>query len=131
MTRRAGETERPAGPRVSIRFWLGAAFATVGVITGASVYLMVRDSSERVLSERSTELALGRTISLADRLGGSENPQELIRGSQSPGFKAWVFDARGNLVSPDPAGSLLRRVDIRGRAAAPAPHRRPFPQPQR
>ncbi|HKG36124.1 MAG TPA: ATP-binding protein [Solirubrobacterales bacterium] len=105
-----GNGGRPEGPRVGMRLWLGVAFATVGVITAASVYLMVRDSSERVLSERSTELALGRTVALADRLGGSENPEELIRGSKSPGFHAWYFDVRGVLVAPDPAGPLLRRI---------------------
>src|SRR5687768_16298595 len=113
MTRRAGSRGRPTGPRVSMRLWLGAACTTVGVITAASVYLLVSDSSERVLSERSTELALGRTIALADRLGGSENPEELIRGSKSPGFTAWYFDERGILVAPDPAGPLLRRIENR------------------
>ena len=113
MRTRAGEAGPPSGPHVRIRIWLGAAFAAVGVITAASVYLLVKDSSERVLSERSVELALGRTIGLADRLGGSENPAELIRGAQSPGFHAWFFDGRGVLVAPDPAGPLLKRIDSR------------------
>jgi signal transduction histidine kinase/HAMP domain-containing protein len=113
MRTRSGDAGAPSGPHVGIRIWLGAAFAAVGVITAASVYLLVRDSSERVLSERSTELALGRTIGLADRLGGSQNPVELIRGAKSPGFRAWYFDERGSLVAPAPAGPLLRRIESR------------------
>jgi len=64
-----------------MRLWLGSAFAAVGVITAASVYLYVSNSSERVLSDRTTDLAVGRTITLADRVGDSRRDgRGLFRG---------------------------------------------------
>ena len=45
-----------------MRLWLGAAFAGVGLITAVAVYLFVSNSTEKVISDRSNELAVGRTI---------------------------------------------------------------------
>jgi signal transduction histidine kinase/HAMP domain-containing protein len=96
-----------------MRLWLGAAFAAVGVVTAASIYLLVSDSSERVLSERSLELALGRTIGLADRIGASDAPEDVIAGARSPGFAAWYFDTQGRLVAPEPGPVLDQIVNRR------------------
>ena len=49
-----------------MRLWLGAAFAAVGLITAAAVYLLVRDSSGKSLTQSSAELAVGRTVRLTD-----------------------------------------------------------------
>jgi signal transduction histidine kinase len=94
-----------------MRIWLGAAFAAVGVVTAASVYLFVSDSSEHVLSDRSTELAVGRTVTLADSVGDSRrDPRDLVAGAESPGFRAWYFNANGRLVAPAPGGVALERI---------------------
>jgi signal transduction histidine kinase len=102
--------------RIGMRLWLGAAFAAVGVITAAAVYLFVSDSSERVLSDRSTELAVGQTIRLADRLGASGGDAEaVLAGARGGGFQAWYFDAEGNLVAPRATPAL---TSIEGRRDA-------------
>jgi signal transduction histidine kinase len=102
--------------RIGMRLWLGAAFAAVGVITAASVYLFVSDSSERVLSDRSTELAVGRTIRLADRVGESGgDARHVIAGALGAGYRAWYFDADGNLVAPRATPAL---TSIEGRRDA-------------
>ena len=66
--RRTQVTDRPH-PWVGMRLWLGAAFALVGAITAVTVYQFVRNSNESILQERSTEIAVGRTIDLADEVG--------------------------------------------------------------
>ena len=99
--------------RIGMRLWLGAAFAAVGVITAACVYLFVSDSSERVLSDRSTELAVGRTIRLADRVGEAPgDARHVIAGARGAGFHAWYFDADGELVAPRATPAL---TSIEGR----------------
>lgn len=101
--------DRPR-PWLSMRLWLGAAFALVGAITAVTVYLFVHDSNQRVISERSKELAVGRTISLADQLGSAHNPREVVKASSDPGFSAWYFDVSGDLVAPRVAGPPLQQI---------------------
>src|SRR3954463_6034460 len=110
-TRRVGDTAGQDGPRIGMRLWLPAAFAAVGVVTAATVYLFVSDSSERVLSDRTTELAVGRTITLPDRGGDPRpDPRALISGAEGAGFQAWYFDDQGKLVAPVPGGIALERI---------------------
>ncbi len=101
--------DRPR-PWVGMRLWLGAAFALVGAITAVTVYLFVHDSNETVLKERSKELAVGRTINLADQLGTADNPREVVTASMETGFSAWYFDASGDLVAPRVAGPPLQQI---------------------
>jgi signal transduction histidine kinase len=103
--------------RISMRLWLGAAFAAVGLVTAATVYLFVSDSSERVLSDRSTEIALGRTIRVADRVGDAKgDPADVIAGAEGAGFQAWYFDPRGRLVAPQTPNRALAAIGSRRRA---------------
>ena len=114
--RRAGSAS-DAGPRISMRLWLGAAFAGVGLITAVAVYLFVSDSTEKVLSDRSTELAVGRTIQLADRIGEAEGEASgVIAGATGTGFQAWFFDADGRLVVPNEPNRALDAIKFRDRA---------------
>jgi signal transduction histidine kinase/HAMP domain-containing protein len=103
-----------------MRLWLGAAFALVGVITAVTVYAFVHDSNESVISQRSSELAVGRTIHLADELGIAVNPKEVVSASRDTGFQAWYFDRKGELVTPIPGGRLLGQVGIRREAVRTA-----------
>ena len=64
-----GRRGRENGRRIPMRLWLGAAFAGVSLITAASVYVFVDDSSGRTLQSQSADLAVGKTSSLADELG--------------------------------------------------------------
>jgi two-component system, OmpR family, sensor histidine kinase ResE len=99
-----------------MRLWLGAVFALVGVITAGTVYLFVRDSTEQVVSERSNELAVGRTIKLADQAGDAVKPEEVVKAGTDAAFSAWLFDRSGRLVGPRPAGPQLRGIEARRRA---------------
>jgi len=87
-----------------MRLWLAAGFALVGLITATIMYLFVNDTSQNVLTERSTELAVGRTFRLADRVGDPEaNVETEVGAANGEGFSAWYFDSNGELVAP--AGS--------------------------
>jgi signal transduction histidine kinase len=118
MARGIRETGRPpdGGPHIGMRFWLAAAFAAVGVITAASVYLFVSDASERVLDERATELALGRTVSLADQVARADDPGAVVSGAKGEGFQAWYFGSGGRLVAPVPGGPALEAIHSRREA---------------
>ena len=112
-------SDRPR-PWIGMRVWLGAAFAVVGAITAVTVYLFVHDSNQKSVSQRSTELAVGRTVHLADQLGDAENPAEVVRAGTDAGFTAWYFNRRGRLVAPHPAGPALGGIGSRRRAVRKA-----------
>jgi two-component system sensor histidine kinase ResE len=112
-------SDRPR-PWIGMRVWLGAAFALVGAITAVTVYLFVHDSNQKSVSQRSTELAVGRTVHLADQLGDAESPAEVVRAGTDTGFSAWYFNHRGRLVAPHPAGPTLGGIGSRRRAVRKA-----------
>jgi signal transduction histidine kinase/HAMP domain-containing protein len=113
--RQARASDRPR-PWIGMRLWLGAAFALVGAITAATVYLFVHDSNEKVVSQRSTELAAARSLHLADQLGSASNPAEVVKAGTETGFSAWYFNRQGRLVTPRPAGPVLAETDFRAAA---------------
>ena len=90
--------------RIGMRLWLGVAFAAVGLITAAAVYLLVRDSSGKSLTQSSAELAVGRTIRLTDSVSDTFplDVDKTIQGARTDGFDAWVVDAQGKLLTPEP-----------------------------
>ncbi len=103
-----------------MRLWLGAAFALVGAIAALTVYQFVHDSNESVLSERSTALAVGRTINLADQVGEAQQPDEVVTAGTDASFHAWYYDRGGRLVAPHDRGPLLAQVTPRRRAVGMA-----------
>lgn len=83
-----------------MRLWLAAGFAVVGLITATVMFLIINDSSQDVLTERSTELAVGRTIRLADRLGEPDTDIETeVKAANGLGFSAWYFNSNAELVA--------------------------------
>ncbi len=103
-----------------MRLWLGAAFALVGAITAVTVYQFVRNSNEKVVSQRSTELAAARTIHLADQLGSAHSPAEVVRAGADPGYQPWYFNRRGRLLAPHPPGPALGQISRRHEAVRKA-----------
>ncbi len=107
-----------------MRLWLGVCFAAVGLITAAAVYLLVRDSSGRTLSESSAELAVGRTVRLADSV--NENfpvgIEETIEGAAAENLDAWVVGREGKLLTPDvsPGGHRFSELPRRSIAISRA-----------
>jgi len=85
-----------------MRLWLGAAFALVSLITAASVYVFVDDSSGRTLQSESADLAVGKTASLADDLGRSDkfHAATVLAQSNSATFKAWALNRHGRPFAP-------------------------------
>ena len=106
---RGGET----GRRVPMRLWLGAAFAGVSLITAASVYVFVDDSSGRTLQSQSGDLAVGKTSSLADDLGKVDklHAANVLALSNTGNFEVWALNRHGNAFAPG--------QDLAGLAAVP------------
>jgi signal transduction histidine kinase len=101
-----------AGRRVSMRVWLGAAFAGVTVITALSVYVFVNDSSGRTLESESSNLAVGRTANLADQLADADKAEaaEILVEANSENFEAWAVNRHGNPYAPQPNFDGLSEV---------------------
>ncbi len=69
MIRPAWRRQRLGRP-FGVRLYLAVAFAAVALITAGLAYLLVvSDTGERAADEDLTELAVGRTVSLADEIG--------------------------------------------------------------
>lgn len=96
-----------------MRLWLGAAFAGVTLITAASVYVFVNDSSGRTLQSESTDLAVGRTSSLADELAGAGHGEAaaILADANTETFEAWAVNRKRLPYAPQPSFEELRGVE--------------------
>ena len=123
---RGGET----GRRVPMRLWLGAAFAGVSLITAASVYVFVDDSSGRTLQSQSGDLAVGKTSSLADDLGKVDklHAANVLALSNTGNFEVWALNRHGNAFAPgqDLAAPGRRPGQVGG--ASRRPRQSPLPR---
>jgi signal transduction histidine kinase len=90
------------GRRIPMRLWLGAAFALVTLITAASVYVFVDDSSGRTLQSQSADLAVGKTARLADDLGNVDklHAANALALANTGNFEAWAVNRHGNPFAP-------------------------------
>jgi signal transduction histidine kinase len=106
------------GRRVPMRLWLGAAFAGVSLITAASVYVFVDDSSGRTLQSQSADLAVGKTSSLANELSKVDKVRarnDLVAANTS-NFEAWAVNRHGNPFAPGQDLTTLTAVPEEGDA---------------
>src|SRR5436305_9134192 len=112
---RGGERfRRPGrGRSVPMRLWLGAAFAVVSLITAASVYVFVDDSSGRTLQSESADLAVGKTAGLADTLGRTDKLHAAndLKEANTSTFEAWALNRRGNPFAPGQDLTKLATVE--------------------
>ena len=101
----AGRRRRVRTPRrrhIGMRVWLAAGFTLVCFLTAGILYSFITDKSQDVLNERSTELAVGRTVRLADRLSEADvDPKAELEAANGEGYTAWYFDDQGNLIAPE------------------------------
>jgi len=98
---------RPRRP-VGVRLYLALAFAAVALITAGLSVLLVSDASEDTASEQAEEITVGRSVRLADRIG-DRPPQAattLLGDITDPGYAAWVFDRRSELLTPETARGI-------------------------
>ena len=95
-----------------MRVWLGAAFAAVSLITAASVYVFVNDSSGRTLQSESADLAVGKTSSLAGELAKADkaHAESILANSNTPNFEAWAINRHGNPYAPGQDFTVLAGV---------------------
>jgi two-component system phosphate regulon sensor histidine kinase PhoR len=110
------------GRRVPMRLWLGAAFGLVSLITAASVYLFVDDSSGRTLQSESADLAAGKTSSVANALARVDklHAANVLAQANSETFHAWAVNRHGNPFAPGQdlaALSAIQQKDEAMRAA--------------
>ena len=91
----------PRRRHLGVRLWLSLAFAAVGIVAGASVYVFVSGSSEQSAQERSAELAIGQTVSLGQQVEQASNAlaDEVVETARSESYAAWVFDRKGRLIT--------------------------------
>jgi two-component system, OmpR family, phosphate regulon sensor histidine kinase PhoR len=101
-----------------MRVWLGAAFGLVSLITAASVYVFVDDSSGRTLQSESADLAAGKTSSLAADLGDVDKLRaaNALAQANSETFEAWAVNRHGNPFAPGQDLDALGTVQQQGEA---------------
>jgi len=81
-----------------MRLWLAAGFTVVASLTVLIMLASVTGTSRDLLSERSTELAFGRTVRLADRLTDPESDINAeVQAANGEGFAAWFFTSTGDI----------------------------------
>lgn len=101
-TNRRRRSRMPRRRHIGMRVWLAAGFTLVCFLTAGILYSFITDKSQDVLNERSTELAVGRTVRLADRLAEADvDPRAELEAANGEGYTAWYFDANGNLIAPE------------------------------
>jgi signal transduction histidine kinase len=93
----------PPRRRLGVRAWLAVAFAAVGMGTAAIVYSIISGSSEEAATERSSDIAVGRTVRLADKLGTAphEDSDAVLASARNVNYAPWTFDRKGHLTSPE------------------------------
>jgi two-component system sensor histidine kinase SenX3 len=99
-----------------MRLWLGAAFAGVTVITAASVYVFVNDSSGRTLESQAGDLAVGRTSSLADALAKADKGEadDILAEANTDNFEAWAVNRHGEPFAPQANFDELAAIEQSG-----------------
>jgi two-component system, OmpR family, phosphate regulon sensor histidine kinase PhoR len=100
---------KPRAPRpFGVRLYLAIAFGAVALITAGLSVLLVSDSSEDAASESAEEITVGRSVRLADRIGdrAPRAATTLLTDVTDPGYAAWVFDRRGELLTPEVARGI-------------------------
>lgn len=94
--------------RFGVRLFLAVAFAAVALIAAGLAYLLVSDTEEETAGAELTQLAVGRTVGLADEIGTRPRraAAATLAGIPEEGFSAWVFDAEGVLTSTERSGGI-------------------------
>ena len=98
---------------LGVRWWLGLAFAAVGIVTATSVYVLVSASSDERAEDLGTNLAVGEIFLVANRLEGAspDMAASIVESFADEDFRAWAFDADGKLVSaPSVSGVALETI---------------------
>ena len=119
---------RPFG----VRLWLGLMFSAIGILTGATVYIVVSGSSESAAENRTEDLAVGRTLRVREnveaqlptgRMTKANAPVEVLRETRpvrtsAPGSttsrrrrdsaRSWSARPRSRASTSPPSGGAPR-----------------------
>src|SRR5439155_8381897 len=96
---------RPARRPFGVRLYLALAFAAVALIAAGLSYVLASGSSESAAQHSSSEIAVGRTASLADSLGAARANQTKTEVGEKTdaNYAAWAYNASGKLLTPNNA----------------------------
>jgi signal transduction histidine kinase/HAMP domain-containing protein len=102
-----------------VRSYLVLAFAAVALLAAGLSFLLSSGSSEVGAHETAGELAVGRTVRLADHVGDAPPAQwqATLRGITDPGYSAWVVGANHRRVTR-PRSNHLSLTDVPGERSA-------------
>src|SRR5436309_11486655 len=91
-------TRRPFG----VRLYLAMAFAAVALIAAGLSYVLASGSSQSEAEHSSSEIAVGRTVRLADAVGAmpSRRTPALVEERTDATYAAWAYNAAGKLLTP-------------------------------
>jgi len=120
----SGPAPRPKRP-FGVRLYLTIGFAAVALIATGFSYVLLTGSSNQEASQRAADITVGRTVRLADRVGAHplDHAHAHLDSVSDPGYSAWVFNARRQLLSaPVSRGAALRTVTDRPQAITAALH---------
>jgi signal transduction histidine kinase len=95
---RARSVRRPFG----VRLYLALAFAAVALIAAGLSYVLASGSSESAAEQSSSELAVGRTVHLADAVGAApaRRAGAIVEHRTLASYSAWVYNLSGRLATP-------------------------------
>ncbi len=93
---------RPTRRLFGVRLYLALAFAAVALIAAGLSYVLASGSSESAARHSSSEIAVGRTVRLADAAGvvPSAKTPRVVGERTDPNFAAWALNASGKLLTP-------------------------------
>src|SRR4051794_22838551 len=93
-----GRARRPFG----VRLYLAVAFAAVALIAAGLSYVLASGSSQSEAEHSSSEIAVGRTVRLADIVGAmpSRRTPALVEDRSDATYAAWAYNAAGRLLTP-------------------------------
>jgi two-component system, OmpR family, sensor histidine kinase VicK len=89
---------RPFG----VRLYLALAFAAVALIAAGLSYVLASGSSQSAAEHSSSEIAVGRTVRLADAIGAAlpRSAAAILERRTDASYSAWVYNLSGKLVTP-------------------------------
>lgn len=111
--------------RISIRWWLALAFATIAALSALAATQTVTRRAEQSFRERAEQAAVARSLAAANEIQAAmrrSNPQTAVRRvADRSALALFLFDRSGRAVTPTTSeGTTLRSVPAARTAVAAA-----------
>src|SRR5213592_1743134 len=110
---------RPKRRLFGVRLYLALAFAAVALIAAGLTYVLASGSSDSAAEHSSSEIAVGRTVRLADTLGAAPpgRAATIVERRTDTSYAAWVYNVAGKLVTPRTSEGVMASSVPSGRRA--------------